>query len=93
MRRTSTRKRTTVIGNPVFMLTSLLEPEKFLYLVQLGAPLCFFPWRRPVGYLVSIPGFFFTLLGTKYLPLVQISFQYTAHWTAFLFIAVQCAVY
>lgn len=77
----------TVFGNPVFTLTSLLEPEKFLYLVQLGAPLCFFPWRRKIGYLLSIPGFFFTLLGTKYLPLVQISFQYTAHWTAFLFIA------
>lgn len=77
----------TVIANPVFTLTSLLEPEKFLYLVQLGAPLAFFPWRRPIGYLLSIPGFFFTLLGTHYLPLVQISFQYTAHWTAFLFIA------
>jgi len=77
----------TVLGNPVFTLTSLLEPEKFLYLVQLAAPLCFFPWRRPIGYLMSIPGFFFTLLGTKYLPLVQISFQYTAHWTAFLFVA------
>ena len=61
----------TVIGNPVFTLTSLLEPEKFLYLVQLPAPLCFFPWRRPIGYLMTIPGFFFTLLETGYLPLVQ----------------------
>jgi uncharacterized membrane protein len=77
----------TVFANPVFTLTSLLEPEKFLYLVQIGAPLCFFPWRRPIGLLCSLPGFFFTLLATGYLPLVQISFQYTAHWTAFLFMA------
>jgi uncharacterized membrane protein len=77
----------TVFANPVFTLTSLLESEKFLYLVQIGAPLCFLPWRRPIGLLCSLPGFFFTLLATGYLPLVQISFQYTAHWTAFLFIA------
>jgi uncharacterized membrane protein len=77
----------TVFANPVFTLTSLLEPEKFLYVVQIGAPLCFFPWRRPIGLLCSLPGFFFTLLATGYLPLVQISFQYTAHWTAFLFLA------
>jgi uncharacterized membrane protein len=77
----------TVLANPVFTLTSLLEPEKFLYVVQIGAPLCFLPWRRPIGILCSLPGFFFTLLETGYLPLVQISFQYTAHWSAFLFIA------
>jgi uncharacterized membrane protein len=78
----------TVIANPVFTLNSLLEKEKFLYLVQLGAPLCFFPWRRPLGLLCSLPGFFFTLLATGYLPLIQISFQYTAHWTSFLLVAV-----
>lgn len=76
----------TVLGNPVYTLTSLLEPDKFLYLVQIGAPFCFLVWRRPIGFFVSLPGFFFTLLSTKYPPLVQISFQYTAHWTAFLFV-------
>jgi uncharacterized membrane protein len=77
----------TVLGNPVYTLTSLLEPDKFLYLVQIGAPFCFVVWRKPIGFFVSLPGFFFTLLSTKYPPLVQISFQYTAHWTAFLFVA------
>ena len=77
---------TTVLGNPVYTLTSLLEPDKFLYLVQIGAPFCFFVWRKPIGFFLSLPGFFFTLLSTKYPPLVQISFQYTAHWTAFLFV-------
>jgi uncharacterized membrane protein len=77
----------TVIANPIYTLTSLLETDKFLYLVQIGAPFCFFVWRRPIGFFVSLPGFFFTLLSTKYPPLVQISFQYTAHWTAFLFVA------
>jgi uncharacterized membrane protein len=77
----------TVLGNPIFTLSSLLEKEKFLYLVQLGAPLCFFFWRRPIGLLCTLPGFFFTMLATAYRPLIQISFQYTAHWTAFLFLA------
>jgi uncharacterized membrane protein len=77
----------TVVANPVFTLTSLLEQEKVIYLAQLAAPLCFFPWRRPLGLVCTIPGFFFTLLATGYLPLVQISFQYTAHWTTFLFVA------
>ncbi len=77
----------TVLANPVFTLTSLLEQDKLLYVVQIGAPLCFFPWRRPIGLLCTLPGFFFTLLATGYPPLIQISFQYTAHWTAFLFVA------
>lgn len=82
----------TVLGNPVYTLTSLLETDKFLYLVQLGAPFCFLAWRRPIGFFVSLPGFFFTLLSTKYPPLVKISFQYTAHWTAFLFPAFVAAL-
>ncbi|MFZ5892377.1 MAG: DUF2079 domain-containing protein [Myxococcota bacterium] len=78
----------TVFANPIYTLTSLLETEKLLYVAQIGAPLCFFPWRRPIGFLCSALGFLFTLLGTGYLPLIQISFQYTAHWTTFLFVAV-----
>jgi uncharacterized membrane protein len=59
-----------------------------VYLLQIITPLAFLPWRRPIGILCSVPGFFFTLLATNYPPLIQASFQYTAYWTTFLFIAV-----
>jgi uncharacterized membrane protein len=78
----------TVFGNPAFTVGSLLEHDKVMYLLEIMAPLAFFVWRRPVGVLCSIPGFFFTMLATHYPPLIQISFQYTAYWTAFVFIAV-----
>jgi uncharacterized membrane protein len=77
----------TVIGNPVFTLHSLLERDKLIYILQIAVPLCFIPWFSEMGILCSLPGFLFTLLATQYPPLIQISFQYTAHWTAYLFIA------
>lgn len=82
----------TVFANPAFTLGSLLERDKIVYLLQIMAPLAFLPWRFPVGMLCCLPGFFFTLLSTQYPPLIQISFQYTAYWTSFLFIAVVAAV-
>ena len=77
----------TVFGNPVFTMTSLLERDKLVYLLQILTPLAFFPLRRPIGLLCSLPGFFFTLLSTGYAPLIQTSFQYTANWTSYLFLA------
>jgi uncharacterized membrane protein len=78
----------TVFGNPGYTMTTLLEREKLLYILQIMTPLVFFCWRRPIGLLCTVPGFLFTFLATKYPPLLQISFQYTAYWTSFLFIAV-----
>jgi uncharacterized membrane protein len=78
----------TVFGNPGYTVTTLLESEKAIYLLQIMTPLAFFAWRRPIGILCTLPGFFFTLLATRYPPLTEISFQYTAYWTTFLFIAV-----
>jgi uncharacterized membrane protein len=77
----------SVIGNPVFTLGVLLDRDKLVYLLEILLPLAFFPLRRPIGLLCCVPGFLFTLLSTGYRPLYQISFQYTAHWTAYLFIA------
>jgi len=77
----------TVLGNPVFTLGVLLERDKLIYMLEIFLPLAFIPLRRPIGILCCVPGFLFTLLSTGYRPLYQISFQYTAHWTAYLFIA------
>ena len=77
----------TVFGNPVFTLGVALERDKLIYLLEIFLPLAFFPLRRAIGILCCVPGFLFTLLSTGYRPLYQISFQYTAHWTAYLFIA------
>jgi uncharacterized membrane protein len=78
----------TVIGNPAFTSGVVLERDKLVYLLEVFLPLGFFPLRRSVGLLFCVPGFLFTLLSTGYRPLYQISFQYTAHWTAYLFVAV-----
>ncbi len=77
----------TVLGNPVFTLGVVLERDKLVYLLEIFLPLAFFPMRRAIGILCCVPGFLFTLLSTGYRPLYQISFQYTAHWTSYLFIA------
>jgi uncharacterized membrane protein len=77
----------TLLGNPLFALRTLFVPEKLLYVLQLGAPLVFLPWRRRIGWYLCIPGFLFTLMTVDAPPLVQISFQYTAHWVGFLFLA------
>jgi len=78
----------TVIGNPAFTSGIVLERDKLVYLLEIFLPLAFFPMRRWIGLLCCVPGFLFTLLSTGYRPLYQISFQYTAHWTAYLFLAV-----
>ena len=78
----------TVLGNPGYTTTTVLDHQKMLYLLQVIAPLAFFPWRRPIGILCTLPGFFFTLLETRYPALTRLGFQYGAYWTSFLFLAV-----
>ncbi len=76
----------TVFGNPFYTLHTLLEREKLLYMLQYFVPLAFIPLKRPIVLLLIVPGFFFTVLSTGYMPLIQTSFQYTFYWTVFLMI-------
>jgi uncharacterized membrane protein len=82
----------TVFANPVFTLNSLLLEDKTAYAFQIFAPLAFVPWRRPIGLLLFVPGLFFTLLETKYPAMISISFQYSAYWTPFVFLAAMDAI-
>ncbi|HVW24556.1 MAG TPA: DUF2079 domain-containing protein [Polyangiaceae bacterium] len=76
----------TAIGNPGYTLGKLLERDKLLYVLQILVPFAFLPFRRAIGLICIAPGFLFTLLSTKYMPLIQPTFQYTTYWTVFLFI-------
>jgi uncharacterized membrane protein len=60
--------------------------------LQLLVPTLLLPLARPIGLLLVLPGFVFTLLSTGYPALYQISFQYTAYWTPFVFIGVVAAL-
>ncbi len=82
----------TVAGNPAFTANVVLTREKVTYCLELFAPVLLLPLTRPIGFLLVLPGFFFTLLSTGYVPLYETCFQYTSYWTAFVFIGVVVAL-
>ena len=75
----------TVLGNPGYTAHTLAEMDKLIFMLQILLPLAFLPFRRPIWTILCIPGFFFTVLSTRYGPLISITFQYSAHWIAFFF--------
>ena len=75
----------TILSNPLYTLSTMLERQKLVYFLQIMLPLAFFPMRRLIGLWACIPGLLFALLSTEYPPLLKISFQYTTYWSAQLF--------
>lgn len=86
----------TVFANPWFTLQTLLTEHKLVYVLIVLGPVLFLPLRSLLSMLFLVPGFFFTLLattrGTVIPPPIQLSFQYTAHWTTFVFPATAIAL-
>lgn len=78
----------TVVTNPIYTASTLLVKKKLVYALQIFAPLAFVPLRRSIGWVCALPGFFFLMLSTRYEPTVSLGFQYTAHWTIYLFLAI-----
>jgi uncharacterized membrane protein len=77
----------TVVGNPWYTVGTMLEEDKLIYAMQMLVPLALVPLRRPLTLLLALPGILFTMLSTGYSPTVSIHYQYTAHWTTFMFVA------
>jgi uncharacterized membrane protein len=82
----------TVIANPAYTWSTLIVERKFIYLLQIFAPLAFLPLLRPMGWVCTLPGVLFTLLATRYDPPISLGFQYASHWVAYLFPALAVAL-
>lgn len=75
----------TILINPAFFFSTLLEQQKLVYFLHIFAPLAFLPARHWLLILLALPGFFFTLMTTGYPPTLGIGFQYTTHWVPYVF--------
>ncbi|HEY4184275.1 MAG TPA: DUF2079 domain-containing protein, partial [Polyangia bacterium] len=82
----------TILTNPLFFLTTLMTQTKLEYVLHMLVPLAFLPLRRFSLILLLLPAIFFTIMTTGYSPTTMISFQYTNHWTPFLFLATVLAL-
>jgi len=75
----------TLITNPIHVFRTLLTSDKLRYFLQIVTPLAFLPLRRAHFLPAIVPGAIFTLLTTAYQPTVDIGFQYSGHFTAYIF--------
>ena len=82
----------TLVGNPGYVVGTLLTQDKLVYALQIFAPLAFLPLRRSIALVLLLPATFFTLLSTGYPAVIMTTFQYTAYWTPMLFLSAVFAV-
>jgi uncharacterized membrane protein len=75
----------TALANPGFALKKVVELDKLIYALQLLVPLALIPLRRSVGWFALLPAAIYCLLSTRYRPLIDIHYQYSAHFLAFVF--------
>lgn len=77
----------TLLTNPIFVFQKLLTGPKLEYLLHILAPLALLPVRRLSLAALLIPGAFFTIL-TNWGATISIRYQYSAHFTAYVFFAI-----
>jgi uncharacterized membrane protein len=77
----------TLITNPGYVFRTLLTADKLKYFCQIMVPVAFLPLRRAYLLPLLAPGALFTLLTTGYGPTIDIAFQYSGHFTPYIFTA------
>jgi uncharacterized membrane protein len=77
----------TLTTSPLFALNSLLKVEKLIYVLQLAVPVLFLPFRHRRIWLPLIPAALFSVVASNEHS-SEIYFQYTAHWTPYVFAGV-----
>ncbi len=77
----------TLLSNPPYVFSTLLEKDKIFYVLHLVVPLALLPLRRVWAWVAMINGSLFTLLTTDYLPTITFSFHYVMHWAPYVFVA------
>jgi uncharacterized membrane protein len=82
----------TLATNPVYVLKSVFTQDKLRYFLQIVVPVAFLPLRRTYLLPALVPGTLFTLLTTAYSPTTDIGFQYSGHFTPYLFTATALAL-
>jgi uncharacterized membrane protein len=82
----------TLLTNPTYTFETLLDKKKLLFVLQLFVPLLFLPVRHRFAWVALMPAALFTLLATRYPPVYEISFQYTAYWGPPMFLATAVAL-
>lgn len=76
----------TVIANPWYTVGTVLQDDKATFALEMLVPLALLPLRRPVTLLLALPALLFTTLAISP-ALSSIHYQFSTHWTTFLFIS------
>jgi len=82
----------TMLTNPAFTLTQVMDEFKLIYALQLLVPLFFLPLKRPIFLVLAAPMLFFLFLSTRYGAVVSVQFQYGMHAVVFMFVGVVWAL-
>jgi uncharacterized membrane protein len=82
----------TLVSNPLYVIPQVLTREKLLLALQLLVPLAFLPVRRLKTAFLLLPGLLVIGLTTGAAALVQIHFQYVAHFVPYVFVAAVAAL-